>query len=366
VDSLLKRIDNAKSGEVIFPIRGIKSIYALIDKGFVPGICDNPELWVDAEEYSTLYGNGRNGDEEILLIGREKLQAVTEHDRIEYKFLVAKNKDKPQEFLAKLARFNRAKPGGEPRNWKEEFLKGLDILTKYPEELKNKTEADLDVMARAIDGVIVERSRIEEGLLPVDALFTRDTRKVLEVVFAANKPLSEIRKSLDYFEHTGMVQPAYKDSLYELIKMELDGFVLYDHLANKDRERTLEFMQKLAHPEAVDIRKILEGIEIKEIADNQTFKDYIYTNGAIAFSEVHRKRVKEIVAMVLKSIPGNIDAGNITIAMQPYIEELGLDELDRIKQRILVLKEVVASRQAQQHIDQQSDKGNRSKDKWLT
>lgn len=366
IDSMLRKIDNAKSGDVIFPIRGIKSIHALIDKGFVPGICDNPDLWVDAEEYSTLYGKGRNGDEEILLIGREKLQAVTEHDRIEYKFLVAKNNDKPQEFLAKLARFNRTRPGGQPRKWKEDFLKGLDILTRYPEELKNKTEADLDVMAKAIDGVIVERSRIEEGLLPVDALFTRDTRRVLEDVFAANKPLSEIRKSLDYFEHTGMVQPAYKDCLYELIKMELDGFVLYDHLANRDREKTLEFMRNLAHPEAVDIRTILEGIEIKEISENQAFKDYIYTNGAIAFSEVHRKRVKEIVALVLKSIPGKIDAENISIAMQPYIEELGLDELDRIKQRILVLKEVVASRQAQQHIEQQSDKGTRSKDKWLT
>jgi hypothetical protein len=366
IDSMLRKIDNAKSGDVLFPLRGIKSIYTLIDKGFVPGICDNPDLWVDAEEYSTLYGTGRNGDEEILLIGREKLQAVTEHDRIEYKFLIAKSKDKPREFRAKLARFNRDRPGERLRNWKEEFLKGLDILTRYPEELRNKTEADLDVMARAIDGVIVERSRIEEGLLPVDALFKKETRNVLEIVFAANKPLSEIRKSLDYFEHTGMVQPAYKDSLYELIKMELDGFVLYDHLANKDREKTLAFMRKLAHPDAVDIRKILEGIEIKEISDNQAFKDYIYTNGAIASSEVHRKRVKEIVAIVLKSIPGKVDAENITIAMQPYIEELGLDELDRIKQRILVLKEVVASRQAQQRIDQHNDKATPSKDKWLT
>lgn len=354
IEAVLKKIDNAKSGEIIFPIRGIKSIYALIDWGFEPGLCDNPELWVDAEEYASLYCKNRKDNEELLLIGREKLQAVTEHDRIEYKFLVAKSKDKPQDFRTKFARFNRPKTGEQPRNWKDEFFKGLDVLTKYPEELKNKTVADLDVMARAIDGVIVERSRIDEGLLPVDALFKKDTKKLLEVVFAADKPLSEIRKTLDYFEHTGMVQPAYKDSLHELIKMEVEGIVLYDLLADKDREKTLAFMQNLARPDTVDIRKILEGIEIKEVSENQTFKDYIYTNGAIASSDVHKKRVKEIVAMVLKSIPGKINAENITIAMQPYIEELGLDELDRIKKRILELKEVVANRQGQR----QNNSGN--------
>ncbi len=345
IDAVLRKIENAKSGDVLFPLRGIQNINALIDRGFTPGICDNPDQWVDAEEYSTLYGKSRNGDEEILLIGREKLQAVSEHDRIEYKFLVAKSNDKPGEFSAKLSRFNRTKTGEQPRNWREEFFKGLAVLTTYPEELKNKTEADLDVMVKAIDGVIVERSHIEEGLLPVDALFRKDSRKVLEQVFAANKPLSEIRKTLDYFEHTGMVQPAYKDCLYELIKMELDGFALYEHLANKDRDKTLEFMRKLAHPDAVDIRKILEGIELREISENQAFKDYIYTNGVTGVSDVHKKRVKAIVTLVLKSIPGKIDAENITRAMQPYIEELGLDELDRIKQRILELKEVVANRQ---------------------
>ena len=176
IESVLKKIDSAKSGDVIFPIRGIRSIYALIDRGFFPGICDNPDVWVDAEEFASLYYKNGKDDEEILLIGREKLQAVTEQDRIEYKFLVAKSKDNPQDFRMKFARFNRAKTIELPRYWKEEFFKGLDVLTTYPEELKNKTEADLDVMARAIDGVIVERSHVEEGLLPADALF----RKKLE------------------------------------------------------------------------------------------------------------------------------------------------------------------------------------------
>ena len=259
-------------------------------------------------------------------------------------------------FREKLNRFNRERTIELPRDWKAEFLRGLDVLTTYPEELKNKTEADLDVMAKAIDGVIGERSQVEEGLLPVDSLFQKDTRKVLEEVFAANKPLSEIRKTIDYFEHTGMVQPAYKDCLFELIKMELDGFTLYEHLANKDRDKTLQFMQNLRHPETVDIRKILEGIEVKEVSGNQAFKDYIYNNGAVPALDIHRKRVKEIVATVLKSIPGRVDAENITIAMQPYIEELGLDELDRIRKRILELKEVVAERKRQQ----QNNSGNQS------
>lgn len=366
IEALLKKIDAAKSGDVIFPIRSIKSIYALIDKGFVPGMCDNPDLWVDAEEFASLYYKGGKDAEAVLLIGREKLQAVTEHDRIEYKFVVAKSKDKPQDFHARLARFNRARTGEAPRDWNKEFFKGLDVLTTYPEELKNKTVADLDVMAKAIDGVIVERSHIEEGLLPVDALFKKDTRKLLEEVFAANKPLSEIRKTLDYFEHTGMVQPAYKDSVYELIRMELDGFVLYDHLANKDREKTLEFLRNREHGERPDIRKILEGIEIKEVSENQAFKEYIYTNGAVGTPDMNRKRVKEIVAAVLKSIPGKVNAENITSAMEPYIEELGLDELDRIKKRILELKEVVAARQKQQQNDPQRTQGAHAKDKWLT
>ena len=142
--------------------------------------------------------------------------------------------------------------------------------------------------------------------------------------------------------------------------------MLYDHLANKDREKTLELMRTSAHRETIDIRKILEGIEIKEISENQTFKDYVYTNGAVGAPDINRKRVKVIVALVLKSIPGKVNAENITIAMQPYMEELGLDELDRIKKRILELKEVVATRQGQQQCDPQNAQEAQPTDKWLT
>ena len=101
VESLLRKIDTAKSGDVIFPVRGIKSIYALIEKGFQPGMCDNPDQWVDAEEFASLYFKNSTSEEEILLIGREKLQAVSEQDRIEYKFVVAKSTDKPQDVSRK-------------------------------------------------------------------------------------------------------------------------------------------------------------------------------------------------------------------------------------------------------------------------
>jgi len=346
IDAILKKIEAAHSDEVIFPIRGIHNIHALIERGYVPGICDNPELWVDADEFASLYFKNSRTGEETLLIGREKLQAVTELSRIAYKFLVAKSKDKPRDFAAKFDRFNKRKPGEAARNWNEDFFKGLDLLTTYPEELKNRTVTDLDIMARAIDGVIGERSRIEEGLLPVEALFQKDTRKVLAALVVGNKPLPEIRKALDYFEHTGMVHAEYKDSLYELIQLGMTGIALYEHLAKKDQEQALDVIQKLPPQHKVDIRKILEGVGIKGVSDSQTFKDFIYTNGEIGSAEIRKKRIKQIVTMILKSIPGEIDAENITAAMQPYIEELGLDELDRIKKRILELKAVVAAQRA--------------------
>jgi|GEM_PF-4517718 len=345
IESILKKIEQSRSDDIIFPIRGIKNIYALIEKGYAPGMCDNPDLWVDAEEFASLYYKNPKNDEELLLIGREKLQAVTEQDRIEYKFAVAKNKDRPRDFRDKYNRFNRIKQDEPPRNWKEDFFKGLDILTTYPEELKNKTVTDLEVMAKAIDGVIIERSQIDEGLLPYDALFKKETRKILVDTLAGQKPLPEIRKNLDYLEHTGMVQPAYRDSLLELMNLEAAGIVLYDHLTKKDREATLAFIQQLPVHKTAGIRKILEGIEIKEVSESQDFKSYIYTKGELSSSESHKKRVKVIVASILKSIPGEINEENITIAMLPYIDELGLDELDRIRQRILELQEVVAARQ---------------------
>jgi len=346
IETVLRRIDKIPSDDPIVLIKGIKNIHALIEQGYVPGICDNPDLWVDAEDFASLYYKRRETGEEILLIGREKLQAITELSRIEYKFLVVKCKDKPGEFREKFLKFNRPKMYAPPRNWSEEFFQGLSVLTTYPEELKNRTVADLDVMAKVIDGVIVERSQIEEGLIPFDALFKKETRRILVDVLTAKKPLPEIRKSLDYLEHTGMVQPVYKDSLFELLKMEAAGIVLYDHLARQDQEKTLAFIQQLPTHHTIDLRKILEGIEIKAVSENQQFKEYIYTNGAVSSTEIHKKRIKQIVTMVLKSIPGEVNAENITIAMQPYIEELGLDELDRIKKRILELKAVVASQLA--------------------
>jgi hypothetical protein len=347
IESVLRKIEEADSGDTIFPVKGVRNIKALIELGYVPGICDNPELWVDAEEFASLYYSNLKNGEELLLIGREKLQAVTDQDRIEYKFVVTKNKDKPKDFSEIISRFNRKRPGDPPRNWEEEFFKGLEVLTTYPEELKNKTVADLEVMTQVIDGVIVERIQIEEGLLHVDSLYKKETRKILVEVLVNGQPHSEIRKTLDYFEYTGIVQPAYKDSLFELIKMKAAGIALYDLLAKIDKEKTLDFVRTIPRRDTFDIRKIFEGTEIKEVSENQAFKDYIYTLGAIGTSHIHKKRVKVIVAMILKNIKGEINAKNITVAMLPYIEELGLDELDRIRQRILVLKDLVATQQKQ-------------------
>lgn len=345
IDTVLTRISRARSGDMIFPVKGMRNILALIDRGYVPGISDNPDVWIDAEEVATLSYRNAQKNEELLLIGREKLQAVSEPDRIEYKFLVIKSSDKPKDFLEKHARFNRKKDGDPSRDWKADFFSGLEILTKYPEELKNKTAADLDVMARAIDVVIGERSRIDEGLIALDSLFRRETGRILAEISETGAPFAEIRKTLDYFEHTGMVKPAYKDCLCELIKMKSAGIVLYDLLARGDRQKTLAYLNSLPQHHTIDMRIILEGTELQTISGNQEFKDYIYTNGALHTPDTRKKRVKVVVALVLKSIPGEINAANITAAMQPYIDELGLDELDKIRQRILELKEVVLDQQ---------------------
>jgi hypothetical protein len=56
----------------------------------------------------------------------------------------------------------------------------------------------------------------------------------------------------------------------------------------------------------------------------------------------HDKRVKEIVAEVLKNIPkAKLTSRTITIALAPFVNELGFGRLVKIRERILQLKGMV-------------------------
>ena len=57
---------------------------------------------------------------------------------------------------------------------------------------------------------------------------------------------------------------------------------------------------------------------------------------------LYDKRVKEIVAEVLKKIPKErLTPRTVTIALTPYVSELGFGRLVKIRERILQLKEMV-------------------------
>ena len=54
------------------------------------------------------------------------------------------------------------------------------------------------------------------------------------------------------------------------------------------------------------------------------------------------KRVKEIVAEVLQKIPKErLTSSSITLALTPYVSELGFGKLVKIRDRMLQLKEIV-------------------------
>ena len=104
-------------------------------------------------------------------------------------------------------------------------------------------------------------------------------------------PAREILKALDYFEYTGMIDPQYKAALHQRI---MAGTV--------DRTETAEGHDAL----------------------------------------MYDKRVKEIVVEVLKKIPKErLTSRSITLALAPYVNELGFGRLVKIRERILQLKGMV-------------------------
>ena len=73
--------------------------------GFVPGLVDNPDNWVDAEDFPGMrYRHARSGIE-ILLTARERLQPIEELNRLEFFFLVNRSDDDPAAFGRMASKF---------------------------------------------------------------------------------------------------------------------------------------------------------------------------------------------------------------------------------------------------------------------
>lgn len=289
LEAVLETIEKAKSGETII-IRGLQNIDALVKLGFVPSVVDNPDMWIDAEDFPGLrYRHARSGIE-VLLTGRERFRPIEERSRLEFTFLVHRSDDAPTAFGRMAKKFSASRRAGAPYPM-QEFHDDLIALVKYPEELKGRTTEDLGLMADEVGNVIDKRQVLDKGILPYEDVFKKDTQAIIDHVLKNRTPAREIRKALDYFEYTGMIDRHYKEVLHEQISA------------------------------ATAIRT----------DDARALGDLLYD-----------KRVKEIVAEVLKKIPKErLTSRAVTIALTPYVSELGFGRLVKIRERILQLKDMV-------------------------
>jgi len=293
LDAVLETIERSKSRETIM-VRGVQNIDALVELGFAPCLVDNPDEWVDAEDVPGLrYRHGGSGVE-VLLTGRERFRPIEEPGRLEFVFLVNRSDDDPSAYKRMVRKYRETRKNGTPYSLKELHV-DLLALVKYPEELKGRTEEDLGLMADEVEHVIDLRQELDKGILPYEAVFRRDTLTILDHIMKNRTPAGEIRKALDYFEYTGMIDQQYKEELNRQIEA------------------------------AAPTRAGLE----------QGIDELLYD-----------KRVKEIVAEVLQKIPKErLTARSITLALTPYVVTLGFGRLVKIRERILQLKTMVRDQQ---------------------
>ncbi len=289
LETIVETIEQAKSGETVL-IRGQQNIDALVNLGFVPGLIDNPDNWVDAEDFPGLqYRHARSGIE-VLLTGRERFRPIEELNRLEFTFLVNRSDDDPTAFRKMAQKFRVSRSDGTPYAVSE-FHDDLLALVMYPEELKGRTEEDLGLMADEVEHVIDRRQELDKGILPYEAVFSKDTKAIVEYIRKNRTPAREIQKAIDYFEYTGMIDAQYKT-------------VLNQQISAATMERT-------------EAAKSHDSVQ-------------------------HDKRVKEIVMEVLKRIPKEkLTSRTITLALNPYVIELGFGRLVKIRERILQLKGMV-------------------------
>lgn len=291
LETILQTIEKGKSNETIM-VRGQQNIDALIDLGFVPCLVDNPDNWIDAEEFPGLHYRDMGSKIEVLLTGRERFQPIEEPSRLEFVFLLNRSNDDPEAFAGMARKYRTSRTDGRVYSLRE-LKEDLLALVKYPEELKGRTQEDLGLMAVEVGHVIDKRQVLDKGILPYEAVFKKDTAAIIEYIRKNKTPGREIRKALDYFEYTGMIDPEYKETLY---------------------------------------RQIMDATRSGTAVDDDL---------------LHDKRVKEIVAEVLRNIPkGKMTSLTVTLALTPYVSELGFGRLVKIRDRILQLKEMLNDQNA--------------------
>ena len=218
LETIVETIEKAKSGERIM-VRGQQNIDALVDLGFVPCLVDNPDNWVDAEDVPGLrYRHARSGIE-VLLTGRERFRPIEELNRLEFTFLVHRSDDDAAAFGRMQKKLRASRKDGASYSLKE-FHADLLALVKYPEELKGRTEEDLGLMADEVEHVMDRRQELDKGILPYEAVFSRDTAAIIDHIRRNRTPAGEVRKALDYFEYTGMIDGQYKATLYRQLAAE--------------------------------------------------------------------------------------------------------------------------------------------------
>jgi len=293
LDAILETIERAKSGQTIM-VRGQQNIDALASLNFVPSLVDNPDSWVDAEDVPGMrYRHALSGIE-VLLTARERFRPIEEMNRLEFYFLVHRSDDDPAAFERMARKYRGTKRDGTPYSMKE-FHNDLIALVKYPEELKGRTEEDLGLMADEVELVIDRRQEVDAGILPYEAVFSKDTPAIIDYIRKKRTSAGEIRKALDYFEYTGMIDPQYKTELFRQITAAA----------------TADSVDALRHDDAL-----------------------------------YDRRVKEIVAEVLRKVPRErLTSRAITVALTPYVNELGFGRLIKIRERILQLKVMVHDQQ---------------------
>jgi len=161
LEAVVETIAQAKSGETIM-VRGQQNIDALVNLGFVPCLVDNPDNWVDAEDFPGLRYRHARSRIEVLLTGRERFRPIEELNRLEFTFLVHRSDDDPAEFERRVRKFRGSRSDGTPYSM-HDLQVDLLALVKYPEELKGRTEEDLGLMADEVEHVIDRRQELDKG-----------------------------------------------------------------------------------------------------------------------------------------------------------------------------------------------------------
>lgn len=303
LETAIKIIEKAENGATI-SIRGKANMEGLLNHGFQPHLVENPHDWVDREDFPGMYYRHEKSGIELILTVNEKFQPVEELSHVVFELSVVKSyeDDKPNpDFPEIKSKLMDTKKDGSTYT-REDLIKDIIALVRYPDELKDRTENDLSLVITDLNKDIESREELGRGELgeekiPYDYLFNRQTPRIINHVLK-NRPVAkkeqeqyftDLRKRIDYFENTGIIDKKYKKELTAELK------------------------------------------PLEPTSEDKTQQKLI----------LNYKRVKEISLMVFNNLPsGKLDPKLVTKALAPFYRELGLVKLVEIRNRIVNYKEM--------------------------